>query len=143
MDPRSKKNAEILGLTNVISGQLDVTTNKSVGWDEGKAVSEIAKDTASNTATEIATKYATLNACKDVIRIDIQFLVLYINSLVFTAVCQLIKYFILSKACIILFDRIINVGFVHIFEINPVSVSKCTVRPASDCCFDRSFAICL
>ena len=33
MDPRSKKNAEILGLTNVISGQLDVTTNKSVGWD--------------------------------------------------------------------------------------------------------------
>lgn len=33
LDPRSKKNAEILGLTNVISGQLDVTTNKSVGWD--------------------------------------------------------------------------------------------------------------
>ena len=29
MDPRSKKNAEILGLTNVISGQLDVTTNIS------------------------------------------------------------------------------------------------------------------
>lgn len=28
---------------------------------KGKAVSEIAKDTASNTATEIATKYATLN----------------------------------------------------------------------------------
>lgn len=33
LDPRSKKNDEILGLNNVISGQLDVTTSNSLGWD--------------------------------------------------------------------------------------------------------------
>lgn len=32
-DPRSKKNSEILGLHNVVSGELDVTTSNSLNWD--------------------------------------------------------------------------------------------------------------
>ncbi|WP_303011831.1 SusC/RagA family TonB-linked outer membrane protein [uncultured Bacteroides sp.] len=33
LDPRSKKNSDILGLNNVISGELDVTTSNSLTWD--------------------------------------------------------------------------------------------------------------
>lgn len=33
LDPRSKKNDELLGLTNVVSGRLDVATVNSLSWD--------------------------------------------------------------------------------------------------------------
>lgn len=33
LDPRSKKNDDRLGLTNVVSGQLDLSTSKSLTWD--------------------------------------------------------------------------------------------------------------
>lgn len=33
LDPRSKKNNELLGFNNVVSGQLDVTTSNSLSWD--------------------------------------------------------------------------------------------------------------
>lgn len=39
LDPRSKKNEQILGTTNVISGQLDVSTANNLGWDATGTIS--------------------------------------------------------------------------------------------------------
>lgn len=39
LDPRSKNNDLILGTTNVISGQLDVSTSNSLGWDATGTIS--------------------------------------------------------------------------------------------------------
>ena len=33
LDPRSKKNDDLLGLNNVVSGQLDIATSNSLSWD--------------------------------------------------------------------------------------------------------------
>ena len=33
LDPRSKKNDDLLGLNNVVSGQLDIVTSNSLSWD--------------------------------------------------------------------------------------------------------------
>ena len=59
------KGIKVIDSDNQITLHIDDSGNVHIAATEfslkGKAVSEIAKDTASNTATEIATKYATLN----------------------------------------------------------------------------------
>ena len=39
LDPRSKKNDDLLGLNNVVSGQLDIVTSNSLSWDATATVS--------------------------------------------------------------------------------------------------------
>lgn len=59
------KGIKVIDNDNQITLHIDDSGKVHIAATElslkGKAVSEIAKDTASNTATEIATKYATLN----------------------------------------------------------------------------------
>lgn len=59
------KGIKVIDSDNQITLHIDDSGKVHIAATEfslkGKAVSEIAKDTASNTATEIATKYATLN----------------------------------------------------------------------------------
>lgn len=59
------KGIKVIDSDNQITLHIDDNGKVHIAATEfslkGKAVSEIAKDTASNTATEIATKYATLN----------------------------------------------------------------------------------
>lgn len=59
------KGIKVIGSDNQITLHIDDSGKVYIAATEfslkGKAVSEIAKDTASNTATEIATKYATLS----------------------------------------------------------------------------------
>lgn len=59
------KGIKVIDKDNQITLHIDDNGKVHIAATEfslkGKAVSEIAKDTASNTATEIATKYATLN----------------------------------------------------------------------------------
>lgn len=41
LDPRSKKNDDLLGLNNVVSGQLDIATSNSLSWDATATLSLI------------------------------------------------------------------------------------------------------